>query len=313
MNKIKKNSKLNLDSLNISTLKALNFFTKNPPKKIDLNFNFPIIVASGNAYNTGLALFSKQKAIFANESNFKLVLKNYKDLIAQKIIDQALIISASGEKDSIWITRAAKKAGLKTTLLTHSEGSSASKLADQSFFFKKLSEPYTYNISTYLGLFLAYENEAATQILSDILNLKIRKDFRDYKAYAFILPDEYLAIANMIEVKGREIFGPKLILRAFTSGDARHAKFLIRDKNELVISFMENKHFGFYNKRWNLNLRKKISNAYLMSLSYFLIGLLQEAKPSYFKDNLASYCQDYGYQSYDKGKPFPILVPGNED
>jgi hypothetical protein len=41
----------------------------------------------------------------------------------------------------------------------------------------------------------------------------------------------------MLDIKRHELFGPKVSLRAFSFGEARHAKFVIRDKKELVISF----------------------------------------------------------------------------
>ena len=63
------------------------------------------MVGSGNAYNTAQILFSDQRAIVCDESNFKHHLQVYRDLIKDKIIDQAVVISASGEKDAIWETR----------------------------------------------------------------------------------------------------------------------------------------------------------------------------------------------------------------
>jgi len=45
-----------------------------------------------------LILFADQPAIFADENSFKKIIKIYQPLIAKKIIKQAVIISASGEK-----------------------------------------------------------------------------------------------------------------------------------------------------------------------------------------------------------------------
>jgi len=301
-----------LDTLNLSVLKALDFFQNNRPTGLNLKkYPFPIVVGSGNAYNTGQALFGSQKALFANESNFTELLRRYRDLIKNKTISHAVIISASGEKDSIWEVKAAKKAGLKTVLLTCSPDSTAAKLSGEVFSFNKLPEPYTYNTSTYLGMLMAAGGEKAENIISSILQLKIPKNFKKYRAYAFVLPDEWAAIAPMLEIKKSELFGPKLSIRAFSAGEARHAKFVIRTKEELVISFEENKFFGDPKSRFEIKPPKKAGLAWAMAVSYFLIGLIQDSNPDYFGQHIKHFCNDYGYKAYPGAKPFTVIVPGN--
>ncbi|MDX9778866.1 MAG: hypothetical protein RBT30_01390 [Patescibacteria group bacterium] len=301
-----------LDSLNISVIKALNLLKDYKLPKINLKkYNFPIVIGSGNAYNAGQIIFSRQKAIFANESNALAILQLYKKLIKNKVISEAVIISASGEKDSIWEIKAAKKMGLKTILFSCSPNSSAAKLADECLFFPKLSEPYTYNVSTYLSMISAAFPENIDTLISFILKLKIPQKFKQYQAYSFILPDQFNAIAPMLDIKKSELFGPHLSLRAFSFGEARHAKFVIRDQNELVISFGKNKYFGATKSRWEININKNFGPGAIMALSYFLIGLIQEAKPDYFRENITPFCRDYGYKAYPKSKAFPVIVPGN--
>ncbi len=303
---------LDLDSLNLSVLKALYFFQKNRPPRLHLKkYSFPIVAGSGNAYNTGLAIFSGQKALFANESNFKEIIGRYRDLIKNKTITQAIIISSSGEKDSIWEVAAAKKAGLKTILLTCSPASGAAKIADETHSFRKLPEPYTYNTSTYLGMIMAATGEKAENIANFILKLKLVKNFKRYRAYSFILPDEWEAIAPMLEIKKSELFGSNLSLRAFSYGEARHAKFVIRDKDELVISFGKNKYFGETKSRWQIMPPQGANKAWAMAVSYFLIGLIQDSRPDYFHKNIKKFCTDYGYRAYPGAKPFDLIVPGN--
>lgn len=302
-----------LDFLNISVIKALEFFSKKAPRKINLKkYDFPIVVGSGNAYNAGQIIFANQKAILANESNFKDVIKKYEQLIKKKIIKEAIIISASGEKDSVWELKLAKKNKLKTTLFTCSSSSSAAKLADETIVFDKLTEPYTYNVSTYLGMILAASGEKANKILSTILNLKVPKKFKEYQAYAFIVPDQMASVAPMIEIKKSELFGPNLSLRAFSYGEARHAKFVTREKKELVISLGENKYFGDKKSRWEIKEIKKWQAGITMSLTYFLVGLIQKEKPKYFHKNIEKFCTDYGYKAYPNSKPFSVIVPGKQ-
>lgn len=298
----------NLPSLSQSLLQALIFLNAVKLPKLKNKFpGLPIIVGSGNAFNTGQILFSSGPAIFANESDFKIKLKNYKSLIKKRVITEAIVISASGEKDAVWEIKEAKKNKLHTTLLTCSPNSSAAKEADEVIVYKKTPEPQTYNISTYLGMILSKTKENASDIYAFIKKIKLYKNFDKYKAYSFILPDEYAAITPMLEIKRHELFGPHVSIRAFTYGDARHAKFVMPTEKELVISFGENKYFGVPGHRWQINMPKKYDAGLIMSLSYFLIGKIQEVKPQYYKNNISKYCQ-VGPYAYGKKEPFDIIV-----
>ncbi len=303
---------LNLPNLNEGVIAALDLFIKNEPPRLNLKqFNFPIVIGSGNAYNTGIAIFSNRPAILANESNFNQILKNYKSLIKNKEITQALIISASGEKDSIWEIQLAKKYGLKTTLMTCAPNSSAAQTADKTIVYRKLPEPYTYNTSTYLGMFLSASGENAADIKKFILGLKLKERLASYEAYAFIIPDEFAAITPMLEIKRQELFGPHLSLRAFSFGEARHAKFVHPWKKELVISLSKNEFFGYKEHRLEIQLPEKSGIGMVMAITYYIIGLIQEIKPPYFKRNISNYSLVHGYKSYGLEKPFDIIVPGN--
>lgn len=306
---------LKLDSLRETVAKALDFFSNNRPARIDMDsFEFPLVIGSGNGFNTARILFADKAAIFANESNLKQLIRGEVPLILEKkMINEVVVISASGEKDSIWEIKLAKKYGLKTILLTCSPFSSAAQLADQVFSFRKLPEPYTYNVSTYLGMLLGASGENPDEIIGFLKDIAsaLPGNFRDYRAYSFILPDEYAAVGPMVDVKKSELFGPKLSLRAFSYGEARHAKFVIRDPKELVISFGQNEYFGSPMSRWEIKLPASAKNGTIMAAVYYLIGFIQEAKPPYYKRSIAAYCTDYGYRAYDQKKPFEIIVPGN--
>lgn len=305
----------NLIDLDQGVINALEFFIKNKLPKLNLNqFDFPLVVGSGNAYNTGQILFSGRKAVIADESTFKRVIESYKDLINKKIIKDVIVISASGEKDSVWELELAKKYKLKTTLLTCSLNSSASKIADKVIVYPKISEPYTYNISTYLGIILSVTGESSNLILNYLKKLKVKINLKKYTSYAFVLPDNFIAITPMIDIKKSELFGPKLSLRAFSLGHARHAKFVIRDKKELVITFSKEKnlYFGDPQSRWQIVLPDKVDFGFVLCLNYYLIGKIQKIKPPYFKNNIKNYCHDYGPKAYGGKKEFDIVVPGNQ-
>ena len=300
-----------LPNLNETVLAALRFFEQNkPPRLKTKDVRFPLVVGSGNAYNTGKIIFSKQAAVFANESDLKSLIRQYQPLLTKKIISEMVVISASGEKDSVWELGLAKKLGLKNSLLTCSPQSSAARLADRVFVYRKLPEPYTYNVSTYLGMVLSATNEDVKKITSLIRGLKLPKHFNNYRAYAFILPDKFAAIAPMLEIKRHELFGPNLSVRAFTDGEARHAKFVHPTNSELVISFGTNKYFGAKNSRLEISLPKTADSGLLLALGYYLVGRIQAAKPPYYKKNIATFCQT-GPAAYGSKNKFDLIVPGN--
>ncbi len=305
-------SEHSLKSLDEVVMTALDFFITTPPPQFNREqYSFPIVVGSGNAYNTGKILFGGAAAIYANESDFKKILERYQNLIKNGEIKDAIVISASGEKDSVWELEVARAAGLKTTLLTCSPESSAAKIADEVIAYRKLPEPYTYNFSTYLGMILSGSGEQALDLKNQIEALAVPANFSNYEAYAFILPDEFGDLAPMLDIKRHELFGPKLSLRAFTFGEARHAKFVVRDPKELVISFGENKFFGEKDSRWEINLPKNAAYGLMMALTYYLVGQIQNSKPDYFRTNIERFCADDGPKAYGSSKPFDVIVPGN--
>ena len=65
-------TKYKLKSLDQAVNAALDFFSKNqPPVLKTADFKFPLVVGSGNAYQTGQIIFDKQASINANETDFK--------------------------------------------------------------------------------------------------------------------------------------------------------------------------------------------------------------------------------------------------
>lgn len=304
---------MTIPNLNEIVEQSLSFFESNALAFLNLkDYHFPFVIGSGNALNTGKIIFSKQAVVFADESNFKSLIKSYLPAIQKNLIKQAVIISASGEKDSVWETELANKNHLHTTLLTCNQNSLAAQIADKTVSFKSIAEPYTYNTSTYLGMIISTTKENPKKIKKYIKKIKLPKNFKQYKSYAFILPDEYINIAPMINIKGDELFGPHLMIRACTYGNARHAKFVHPWDKELVISLgKQNNFFGHPNHRWDLKLPKFSSLGTVMALSYYICGKIQAVKPQYFKKNIKNFCLDYGPKAYGKDQKFEIIVQPN--
>lgn len=297
-----------IDNLDQTVFRGLDFFIKTRVPKLNLKNKARFVVGSVNAYNTGRMLFSRQAAIFADEGNFREVLKIYRPLIKNGTLKEAVIISASGEKDSIWEIKAAKAAGLKTLLLTCQAQSTGAKLADQFVAFPKTPEPYSYNFSTYLGMLLAATGEKPKEIKTFLSRLKTPRNLKKFSFFSFILPDRYKAVVDMIGVKDDELFGPYSSLRAYSEGTARHAKFIARSDREMVISFGPNKYFGDPKNRWAIKLPKKTDFGLILSLSYYLVGLIQKQKPPYFQKGLEEYCFKTGPRPYGQKKPFSVIV-----
>jgi len=299
----------NLPNLNETVLAALDFFIKNKPPR--LNFQKSAVylaVGSAGASHACRLVFAGTDCFFGDESNFRQVLKTYQPFIKNKTIKEAFIVSSSGEKDSLWQIKAAQKAGLKTTLLTCRADSSGAKLADRRIIFGKIAEPYSYNSSTYLGMCLSVTKENPVVIKNFLKNLRAPKNFKKYSFFSFILPDNFKPIVDMLNTKDDEIFGPYSSLRAYTEGEARHAKFICQSDKELVISFLPNRYFGLSKNRWKIKLPAKADSGLILCLSYYLAGLIQATKPPYFKRDIGNYCLKTGPKPYGQKKPFQVIV-----
>jgi hypothetical protein len=303
-------------ALDTCVLRGLDFFIKNPPRTIDVSkFRSPFVVGSGNAFNTGTILFAGRDAILADETNFRTVMessdKNARDGSPRDVV----VISASGGKDAGWETELGRKNGLNTTLLTTKPESEAAKIADEVITFQSLPEPYTYNFSTYMAMILGATGENPAKIKEFVQGLKFPEGFGDYKGYAFVLPDKFRQICPMLEIKRDELFGPNVSLRAFSQGQSRHAKFVIRTPDELVITLgQKNELFGDPNHRWDIDLPEDANFASVMATTYDIVGKIQGSKPPYFIENIERWTSDDGRRGYGENtKPFPVIVPGTAE
>lgn len=305
---------MTIPTLDEIVLSSLEFFITTPPPTLDIShLSFPFVVGSGNASHTGKIIFSGRSAILCDETSFRSLAESYRDAVKQGLVKDAVIISSSGEKDSVWEVELAKSLGLTTTLLTCKPNSTAAKIADHVHSYKSIAEPYTYNTSTYLGMILSTTNEQPKDIKSFISSLVLPKNFADYEAYAFVLPDTYAAVAPMIEIKRDELFGPHLMIRANSQGFSRHAKFVHPWEKELVISIgNDNPYFGHKDHRWFIPLPNHAGFGMVKALTYYLCGVLQKKKYPYFMENIENFCTDYGPKAYGKPQTFDVIVPAND-
>jgi hypothetical protein len=269
-------------------INALELFIEKGVPVLDLNrFKRPLVVGSGNAAATGMIIFEKSDAVFADESNFELKLKIVKE------IDGVVLISASGGKHAPVIAKIAKKKYKKNViLLTNNENALAKQYADESYVFPKNTEPYTYNTSTYMGFILSATKENPKKIL-DFIRKKIDKikmpDFRKYSGYYIMVPEEFEGITKMLHTKFTELFGRKIARDVETFEFSKHANTVV-PSNELFISFgKKNNLFG--KERFFVPLPNNAGYGAMMAVGYYIIGKMQKAYPSWFKDNIEEYCK----------------------
>ena len=280
----------NIPSLDICVLGGLEFFMNEKitsfPK---IEYEKSLVVGSGNALICAKILFRGRGYLFCSESSYIETLENLKE------IKRVILISSSAKKHAPSILKNSKEIyGKKTYLLTNNLCADK-KICDKVFNFKKNKEPYTYNFTTYIDMILSKTKEDVLKIYNFILKdfqKQIKDfDFSKYTSFFIILEDKFSEACPMIRTKFEEIFGPKLNYQVCSYSQTLHAKTLIEDDNQLFISLnVKNDFFGNPQNRLNLNFYEFYDYAFLISVSYYLVGVIQNSKPHYFKQNLVSYC-----------------------
>jgi len=271
-------------NLDVAVVKALDYFQGLKLPKINVKkYSRPLVIGSGNAFLTGKILFEGTRALFADESTYKDVLSENKG------INGCFLISSSGAKHAPLIAKDLKKRKIKTTLITNNEHSLSKKYVSEQVVFPCLKEPYTYNVSTYLGMLLSKTGEDPQKILSFLVEkTNLPEDLSSYDAFYILLPSKYMALKEMFLTKFDELFGPKISCRVFTIEQTKHAKTVVESDSELFCSLgVKNTSFG--NKRYEVSLPKNSGVTLLFCLGYYLIGHIQKANKPYFKESLERY------------------------
>jgi len=291
-------SENNLPSLATGVLGALELFASEGLPNIKIpHFKNPIIVGSGNAIVTAKMLYANQNAILADENNYKEVLK--------RKADGAIIFSASGEKHATVISKYYSSKKIKTILVTCNPHSSAGQIVGKknTIVTKKNREPYTYNISTYLGWVLAQTKENPEKILGFIQTKvapKISKNIANYQGYLLVTPENFAAGNKLFEVKFIELFARRIARDVKTFEELKHAITVVPYEKELCIQFGPGK-IDFPNNKLIIPLPPQAGPAAIMAIGYYVIGKIQEAKPQWFKQNIANYIKSVNKKPFGKG------------
>ena len=258
--------------------------------KIDLSrFHTPLVVWSGNGYYTGRILFRNSPAYFAVEAEVEKKLQNITS------ITDVVVVSASGEKHAPIILEAAKKHGKKTFLISSSQKSTGRDLADGSIIMPKIREPYTYNTSTYFGYMLAETPDLDLLWLREFL-MKYREyylkniDWNRFNGFFIVLPDQFVLLREMIEVKFIELFGRKVSRDVFSYEQMKHATNVVQSDDEVFICFGTQTDILYGKNQIEIPIFDTTSYAAMMLTAYYVVGLIQESLPLYFEDSIEDYC-----------------------
>lgn len=282
-----------LPTLDVAVKGALELFIESTLPSISLArfphpFSSPLIIGSGNALPTGRILFRDTTALFADETT-------YKDVLGKGHIESAIVISAFGGKSAVGIVEDLTKKNVPTLLLTNNSDSLAGKLLEKEMVlvFPKNREPYTYNVSTYMGMMLSTTKENPENILrhiEEVVEPALPKTLGSNDAFFFLLLPEHIYLAPMILTKCDELFGARVSARVFTLEGAKHAKTVIPYDRELFVSIgVENFLFGSEDKRLAIPLSPNAGYAESMAVAYRVIGEIQKQHPPYFIDNIVDY------------------------
>ena len=286
---------MQLDFLDTTVMKTLDFFQnqKNLTPIRTENFRFPLVLGSGNAIETGKILFRKNPALFASESDAP-------DKIGLAEIQEIVVISASGSKHAPILIDLAHEHKKVAHLISSTPNSEASGKADHSYIFPKISEPYTYNTSTYFGYI--YWSESQNYSLENVKNYlqNLEKnlenfDFSRFSSFFVVIPNEFALLKNMIETKFIELFGRKVARDVATFEQIKHAMTVIPDDNELFVVFGNEKNQQFGKNQLDLPIFDRENYGPMMLGAYFTVGKIQRALPNYFMENIAQYCENSEY------------------
>ncbi len=271
----------NIPDLDVVVLDALKMLeTANLPGLSLDEFKKPLVVGSGNAEIVGRIIFKDSDAVFASESNYEEKLKNISE------IDGVIVISASDIKHGPVIERVATSYGKSVKLITCNPLSEVS----QKTVFPKISEPYTYNVSSYLGMILAKTKENPFEIYEFLKNMQMPSLSKREK-YFLIVPSKFSEITRMLCIKFMELFGRNIAVNVETDDFMAHATTLV-PADELFISFgKENNAWGKSDQRVTIPLPVNSDYGAMMAVAYFVIGQIQKQHEPYFKENIEEYCK----------------------
>ncbi len=115
-------------------------------------------------------------------------------------------------------------------------------------------------------------------------------DFSQFSSFFLVIPDEFVLLREMFEVKFIELFGRKVARDIFSYEQMKHATTVVQDSGELFICFGNDSWVVYGANQINLPIYDATSYAAMMLVGYYVIGLIQQSLPPYFAQSIEDYC-----------------------
>lgn len=115
-------------------------------------------------------------------------------------------------------------------------------------------------------------------------------NFCQFSSFFLVIPDQFVLLREMFEVKFIELFGRKVARDIFSYEQMKHATTVVQDAGELFICFGNDTGVRYGENQINLPIFDATSYAAMMLVGYYLIGKIQESLPPYFADSIEDYC-----------------------
>ncbi len=115
-------------------------------------------------------------------------------------------------------------------------------------------------------------------------------DFSRFSSFFLVIPDQFVLLREMFEVKFIELFGRKVARDVFSYEQMKHATTVVQDGWELFICFGNDTWITYGANQINLPIYDATSYAPMMLVGYYVIGQIQEALPQYFDESIEDYC-----------------------
>ncbi len=134
------------------------------------------------------------------------------------------------------------------------------------------------------------EKSHSDEDLSTSVEMTGSIDFSQFSSFFLVIPDEFVLLREMFEVKFIELFGRKVARDIFSYEQMKHATTVVQDDWELFLCFGNDDWVVYGANQINLPIFDATSYAAMMLVGYYVIGLIQESLPPYFADSIDDYC-----------------------
>lgn len=308
--------------------------------KLDLTwFNTPLVVWSGNGYYTGRILFRHLGAFFATESEVESKLKNISSITDVVVVSASgekhapIILNTAKDagKQTLLISSSEKSSGREIA-----ESSIIMPKIREPYTYNT-STYFGYMLAGTPDLDLVKLRDFIMGELTDALSSRAKcngversgakkdlsapssqapitiemtgdidkiLDFTSFSSFFIVIPDAFVLLREMFEVKFIELFGRKVARDIFTYEQMRHATTVVQDDGELFICFGNTTGIRYGKNQIDLPVFDPTNYAAMMLVGYYVVGKIQTALPPYFMESIEDYCARSKIQSGFDIKPW---------